>query len=298
VDESEKILILGGTGMLGHVLLRYFEAHSGYEFYATSRNTARLRDIFSSTLASRFIPGNLDANDPDRIINLIHELRPSLVINCIGIIKQLPIASDPVISVRINSLFPHLVARACRDAGIRMIHISTDCVFDGKKGHYGEDDAPAPNDLYGRTKLIGEVDYPGCITLRTSIIGHELDSRYGLIEWFLAQSGPVKGFTKAIYTGFPTIELARVIYHYVIPAIDLSGLFHVSSEPISKFDLLQLVAKKYGRSVDIEPYDGISTDRSLRSDRFRTKTGYAPPSWPELIDTMFDDYIANLDQYK
>ncbi len=284
--------------MLGHVLLRYFEAQTGYEVYATSRSSARLRDIFPAELARRFIPGNLDAGDPDQVITLIRELRPSVVINCIGIIKQLPAASDAVISVRINALFPHVVARACRDAGIRMIHISTDCVFDGKKGAYEEDDAPAPDDLYGRTKLIGEVDYPGCVTLRTSIIGHELGSRYGLVEWFLGESGPVKGFRKAIYTGFPTIEFARIIHRYVIPAPDLSGLFHVSSEPISKFDLLKLVAKKYGRSADIEAYDGISLDRSLRSDRFRTKTGYSPPAWPELIDAMFEDFIANRDQYK
>jgi dTDP-4-dehydrorhamnose reductase len=298
MGETGKILILGGTGMLGHVLLRYFGTLTGYEVYATSRDSAKLPGLFPEGVSSRFIPGNLDADDPEHIIAVIQKVRPFLVINCIGIIKQLPAANDPVISIRINALFPHLVARACRDAGIRMIHIGTDCVFDGKKGAYAEDDAPAPDDLYGRTKLIGEIDYPGCVTLRTSIIGHELEGQYGLIEWFLAEKGPVKGYTKAIYTGFPTIEFARVIHRYVIPAQDLSGLYHVSSEPINKFDLLHLVAKKYGKSIDIEPHQDISLDRSLRSDRFREKTGYMPPSWPELVNTMFEDYTANREQYE
>ena len=297
MEKSEKILILGGAGMLGHVLLGYFVKQPGYEIYATSRDINKLQEILPKDLVCRFIPQNLEADYPEDIIELIRKLRPSLVINCIGIIKQLPSAKDPVISIKINSLFPHLIARVCSDAGIRMIHISTDCVFDGKKGMYDEDDIPAPDDLYGRTKLIGEVDYPGCVTLRTSIIGHELRSRYGLIEWFLGEKGPVKGYTNAIYTGFPTVEFARIIHRYVIPAPDLSGLYHVSSDPISKFDLLRLVAEKYGRSIDIEPYDGVSLDRSLRSDRFRVKTGYNPPGWPELIRAMLENYNANRDQY-
>jgi dTDP-4-dehydrorhamnose reductase len=178
-----------------------------------------------------------------------------------------------------------------------MIHISTDCVFDGKKGLYTENDMPAPEDLYGRTKLIGEVDYPGCVTLRTSIIGHELKGRHGLIEWFLREKGKVRGYTNAIYTGFPTIEFTRIIHNYVMPQKTLSGLYHVSSEPISKFKLLQLVAEKYGKSIDIEPYNDFVVDRSLESARFRAMAGYSPPSWPDMIDAMFKDYAANRDQY-
>lgn len=291
-----RILILGGTGMLGHVLLRYF-VNTGNEVYATSRDISRVSEMFAPSLARHFVQENIDADDPVFINRLLQTINPSLVINCIGIIKQLPIANDPLIAININSLLPHRIARACCDAGIRMIHISTDCVFDGKKGMYTENDVPSPDDLYGRTKLIGEVDYPGCVTLRTSIIGHELKSRYGLIEWFLRERGKVRGYTNAIYTGFPTIEFTRIIHDYVMPQTTLSGLYHVSSEPISKFNLLQLVAKKYRKSIDIEPYDDLVLDRSLKSARFRTMTGYSPPSWPDMIDGMFKDYAANRDQY-
>ena len=283
--------------MLGHVLLRYFGGQAGYDVYATSRDTSRLRNIFPEKLAGLFIPENVEADNPEHIIAVIQKVRPFLVINCIGIIKQLPEAGDPVVSIRVNALFPHLIGRACRDLGIRMIHISTDCVFDGKRGAYSESDTTSPDDLYGRTKLIGEVDYPGCVTLRTSIIGHELGSRYGLIEWFLGERGPVQGYANVIYTGLPTIELARIIDRYVIPASGLSGLYHVSSEPITKYDLLRLVADIYGKSIDIEPHHGKSLDRSLRSDRFRSETDYKPPSWPRLIHAMFEDYRENRDQY-
>ncbi|MHB8108422.1 MAG: dTDP-4-dehydrorhamnose reductase family protein, partial [Syntrophorhabdaceae bacterium] len=232
--------------MLGHVLLRYFVS-AGNEVFATSRDIAGTLRSFPTSLSDRFIPDNIDADNPDRIRDLLDRLKPSTVINCIGIIKQLPIANDPLIAIGINSVFPHRIARLCCNAGIRMVHISTDCVFDGRKGMYAEDDMPAPEDLYGRTKLIGEIDYPGCVTLRTSIIGHELHTRYGLVEWFLGETGSVKGYTKAIYTGFPTIELARIIDLYVMPLGDMRGIYHVSSEPISKFELLALVAERYGK---------------------------------------------------
>ena len=175
----------------------------------------------------------------------------------------------------------------CRSAGARMIHISTDCVFDGKKGNYTENDSSTADDLYGRSKFLGEVAYPPhCLTLRTSIIGHELKGKLGLVEWFLAQEGKVRGFTHAIYSGFPTIEFARIITDYILPRPELTGVYHVSSDPVSKYDLLNLVAKKYGKKIEIEPYDDFRQDRSLDSSLFRRLTGYMPPSWPELVDQM------------
>lgn len=291
-----RILILGGTGMLGHVLLRYF-INTGNEVYATSRDISRVSKMFAPCLATHFVQENIDGDNPGLINRLLERIKPSMVINCIGIVKQLPIANDPLIAISINSLLPHRIARACCDASIRMIHISTDCVFNGKKGMYTEDDMPAPEDLYGRTKLIGEVEHPGCVTLRTSIIGHELRSRYGLIEWFLGESGRVTGYKNAIYTGFPTVEFARIIRDYVLPNPELSGVYHVSSEPISKFDLLRLVADRYAKLIDIEPHEDFVLDRSLRSERFRSRTGYVPPAWPELIDAMYSDYAENRQQY-
>ncbi len=294
---NKRVLILGGTGMLGHVLLRYFSDQPGFEVYATSRDFTGITKLFPAGLAARFVKENINGSNLDAIIGLLRRIKPSIVLNCIGIIKQLPAAHDPLAAIAVNSLFPHQLAEICRDHNIRMVHISTDCVFGGKKGMYTENDTPDPEDLYGRSKLLGEVDYAGCITLRTSIIGHELQSRNGLVEWFLGESGTVRGYTNAIYTGFPTIEMARIITGYVIPNPQLSGVYHVSSDPISKYDLLKLVSRKYGKVINIEPYEEFVLDRSLVSSRFRKMTRYEPPPWTDMIDTMYKDYEANREQY-
>jgi dTDP-4-dehydrorhamnose reductase len=207
------------------------------------------------------------------------------------LIKQLPIAEDPLPAITINSLLPHRIALACKADGIRMIHISTDCVFDGTKRNYTEKDPPDAKDLYGRSKFLGEVAYPHCVTLRTSIIGHELKGKIGLIDWFLAQQGRVRGFKKAIYSGFPTVELARIICDYVIPNPQLNGVYHVSSVPVSKYELLTLVADRYGKKIIIEPFEDFVLDRSLDSSLFQKTTGYKPPSWNELVEAMYRHYV-------
>ncbi len=172
-----------------------------------------------------------------------------------------------------------------------MIHISTDCIFSGSKGNYTEADLSDATDLYGRTKYLGEVEYPHCVTLRTSIIGHELKTDLSLIDWFLNQTGIVKGFTKAMYTGFPTIEMERIITNSVIPNETLSGTYQVSSAPISKYDLLSLVKSVYKKQIDIERFDDFAIDRSLDSSKFQLATGYKPPSWDEMIEDMYADFL-------
>lgn len=287
--EPNKILILGATGMLGHTLLTSLAEHKNLDVHATARSLEGLSRWFAPGLLSK-IHGGVDADNFDSILRVLGEVKPDLVINCIGIIKQLPIANDPVVSISINALFPHRLAQACKAVNARLIHISTDCVFKGDKGNYTEDDPSDADDLYGRSKFLGEVTYPHCVTLRTSIIGHELKGGHGLVDWFLAQEGPVKGFTKAVYTGFPTVEMARIIADCVIPDAKLAGVYQVSSEPISKYDLLRLVAERYGKQIEIAPYDDFVCDRSLDSNRFRAVTGYTPPSWPEMIDAMWREY--------
>lgn len=287
--RNKRLLILGATGMLGHTLFEQLSRVNDFDVHATARSTEGLPGVFTSRLIER-IKGSVDADNFDSILRVLAEVKPDVVINCIGIIKQLPVAKNPLISISINSLFPHRLALACKVVGARLIHVSTDCVFDGAKGSYTEKDESNATDLYGRTKFLGEVYYPHCVTLRTSIIGHELKGRHGLIEWFLSQEGQARGFTKAIYTGFPTVEMARIIAEYAIPNSDLSGLYHVSSEPISKYDLLKLVAEQYGKLIELVPYEGFQCDRSLDSSRFRRITGYTPPSWPEMIKEMRLDY--------
>lgn len=293
---KKKILILGGTGMLGHVLFRWLFQKKEYDVYATARSLQGIADRFPPEIRAN-IRCDVDADNFDTIIRSLASVQPNIVINCIGLIKQIPISSDPLSAISINARLSHLISLICRTANARMIHISTDCVFNGKKGMYKESDVSDAEDLYGRTKYLGEVNYPHCLTIRTSIIGHELKGKYGLVEWFLSQQNTVKGYTKAIYSGFPTIELARIISDYVLPHNELSGTYNVSSKPISKYDLLKLVAQKYGKKIEIEPFDDFVQDRSLDSSNFSSKTGYVSLAWEELISLMYDDYKKHIKYY-
>ncbi|MFD0739056.1 dTDP-4-dehydrorhamnose reductase family protein [Lysobacter koreensis] len=279
-----RLLIVGITGMLGNTLFRYFNQQPDVEVFGTVRD-ARAKSHFDDAHHNAIISG-VDADHFDSITSAFAKAKPDIVINAVGLIKQLQSSQDPLSALPLNALFPHRLARLCAVAGARLVHISTDCVFTGAAGGYVETDTPDATDLYGRSKLLGEVDYPHAITLRTSIIGHELGSANGLIGWFLSQQGTTRGYTRAIFSGFPTLELARIIERYVVPRADLHGLYHVASSPISKHDLLQLTAAAYGKDIEIVPDDTLVIDRSLNADRFNAATGYQPPVWPELVRAM------------
>jgi dTDP-4-dehydrorhamnose reductase len=279
-----KVLVLGATGMLGNAVLRLFVESPGFKVTGTARS-AGSRRLLPGDLEDRVVAG-VDVENQDSLVQLFATENPDIVINCIGLVKQLAAADDPLSALPINSMLPHRLARICGLVGARLVHVSTDCVFSGSKGMYKESDSSDAKDLYGRSKYLGEVDYPHAVTLRTSIIGHELDGGQSLVGWFLAQQGMVRGFTRAIFSGLPTVELARVIRDHVIPHPELRGLYHVSVEPINKFDLLGLVAREYDKVIEIKPDDQLKIDRSLDSSRFRAETGYQPPSWPELVRAM------------
>jgi dTDP-4-dehydrorhamnose reductase len=281
-----KILILGVTGMLGNAMFRLLCRDSEHEVFGSARSSSALR-YFDESLARQIVTG-VDVESHDSLVRTFGAVQPDVVINCIGLVKQLSDANDPLQAVPINSLLPHRLAALCKVASARLVHISTDCVFSGAKGGYLESDFTDAYDLYGRSKLLGEVDYPHAITLRTSIIGHELAGARSLLCWLLAQQGPVKGFTKAIFSGLPTNELARVIRDVVLPNPELHGLYHVASKPIDKYSLLGLVADVYGKAIEIVPDDSLIIDRSLSAERFRMATGYVAPEWPELIQKMFE----------
>ncbi|MBC7946415.1 MAG: SDR family oxidoreductase [Chitinophagaceae bacterium] len=288
---KQKILILGVTGMLGHSLFKILLASDTYEVYGTARSVIGL-DRFFTEDEHRLIRPFVDADNIDSIIRALASVRPDIVINCIGLIKQLPIGNDPLTAITINAQLPHRISLICSSANARLIHISTDCVFDGQAGMYTESDTPSPTDLYGRTKILGEPTYPHCVTLRTSIIGHELKDKLGLVEWFLAQKDTVRGYTGAIYSGFPTVELAKIIKEYVLPNNDLSGLYHVSSEPISKYDLLHIIKKYYNLTTVVEPCHDFSCDRSMNSEKFRKLTGYTPSDWDTMVSAMHQDFCS------
>ncbi|MCP4221053.1 MAG: SDR family oxidoreductase [bacterium] len=291
-EQPQKILVLGATGMLGHKLFTGLSKYDGLDVYATVRSSDHLDEWFSKELREKAF-ANVDADHFDSIIQVFGRVKPDVVINCIGIIKQLHASADPLVAIDLNALFPHKIANLCRVSGTRMIGISTDCVFDGKDGNYTEDSPSNASDLYGRTKFLGEVSEPHCLTLRTSIIGHELKGGYGLVEWFLAREDSIKGFKKVFYSGFPTIELVDIIRRYILPNPQLQGVYQVSSAPVSKYDLLTMVARYYKKEINILPVDEPKIDRTLVSNRFRQATGYQSPDWDTLVKKMADDYFSS-----
>ncbi|WP_123602177.1 SDR family oxidoreductase [Micromonospora sp. Llam0] len=285
VPARQRVLIAGATGMLGHTLLRELSADPALDVHGTARDLADRAHHFPAPLVERIADG-IDATRFDQVRRIVDELRPDVVVNCVGVIKQRPDVRDATHTVTLNALFPHLLAQTCGQFGSRLIHVSTDCVFSGRRGGYVEDDLPDPPDLYGRSKLLGEVTREGALTLRTSIIGHELTSSRSLVDWFLSRPGVVQGWTGAIYTGVTTVEFARLLRTVVLPRTDLTGLYHLAAEPISKYDLLRLIAEVYRWPGDIAPDDGFVCDRSMRADRLADVTGYRPPSWPDMVRSM------------
>lgn len=281
-----KILVLGASGMLGSAVLRVMAETGSHELRATARS-ASVKRYFQPELAELIVCG-VDAENFDALAAVFSDFRPQVVINCIGLIKQCAEVDDPLLALPINSLLPHRLARLCSLVEARLIHISTDCVFNGRKGNYRESDLSDAEDFYGKTKFLGEVLQPNTITLRTSIIGHELNSANSLIDWFLSQQERCDGYTRAIFSGVPTVVLAKIIRDVVIPLPDLFGVFHVAARPISKYDLLTLVARVYGKDIEIIANDRVVIDRSLNANRFLAATGYAPPEWPKLIQSMND----------
>jgi dTDP-4-dehydrorhamnose reductase len=272
--------------MLGHTMFRVLLDDPAHDVTGTVRGDDAARRL-GTDAAKRLVTG-VDVEQPDALIRVFAAARPQAVINCIGLVKQLAVARDPLRTLPINAVLPHRLAALCQATGARLIHIGTDCVFSGKTGNYGETDIPDADDLYGRSKLLGEVDYPHAVTLRTSIIGPELNGNQGLLGWFLSQDGPVQGFRRAIFSGLPTVELAGVIRDRVLPRPELRGLYHVASSPINKFELLRLIAAAYGRTNDIRPDDELVIDRSLNGRRFEEITAYAAPAWPVLVRRMHD----------
>jgi dTDP-4-dehydrorhamnose reductase len=284
-SNPTKVLVLGATGMLGNAMLRVFAASPGFRAVGSARSAGAARLLPEAVRAH--VRCGVDVENPDALAQLVDRVRPQVVINCVGLIKQLAEAEDPLAALPINALLPHRLSRLCSLVGARLVHISTDCVFSGAHGNYTEADPPDAQDLYGRSKLLGEVVGDAhAITLRTSIIGHELNSEHGLVAWFLAQGGTVRGYAKAVFSGLPTVELGAIVRDHVLPNPSLSGLYHVSAAPIDKLALLRLVAAQYGRATEIVPDERVVIDRSLDSTRFCAATGYAPPDWPELVRRM------------
>lgn len=282
-----RVLIFGGAGMLGHKLVHCWREK--FDVFTTLRSDdTKYKEI--DLIDRNKVISPIDVSDLKTVRQTVDHLRPDVIVNCIGIIKQLPTSKNIVTTLAVNSIFPHQLAEIAGEFNARFITVSTDCVFNGKKGNYKEDDVSDADDVYGKSKNLGEVTARNCLTIRTSIIGRELETAHSLIEWFLSNRGKkVKGYRKAIYSGFPTICLADIIEDVLINHKNLSGLYHVSSEPIDKYHLLNLVRNAYNLDIEIEPDDDFVIDRSLDSTRFRQATGFMPESWQKMIKKMAED---------
>lgn len=279
-----KVLVFGASGMIGSAMFRVLSSKADWQVWGTLRSDETKR-FFSGDQQDKLVAG-VDVEKHDALVQMFARVKPDVVVNCIGLTKHHKEAEDPLLALPLNAQLPHRMADLCDVAGGRLIHVSTDCVFAGNKGNYAEGDATDAGDVYGRSKNLGEVDYPHAITLRTSTIGHELQSAYGLLEWFLSQQGSCKGFNRAIFSGLPNTVFAQVVRDVVIPRPDLRGLYHVGAEPIGKYELLKLIANVYGKQIDIVRDDEFSIDRSLNPARFNQATGYKAAGWPELIQAM------------
>lgn len=280
-----RLLILGASGMLGHTLFRYFALSNRYDVIGSVRKKT---GVIKLNYSGGSLLENFNALEIKEAQLVIKGLAPNIIINCIGIIKQIPSAGDALMNIRINSIWPRQLAFIAEDVGARLIHFSTDCVFSGTRGLYTEQDMPDAEDLYGLSKYAGEVAGSKVLTLRTSIIGHEINGNTSLLEWFLSQRESVMGFKKAIFSGLTTYEVAKFLDQFILPDKEINGMYHLSSHPINKYDLLNLIKDKYKLNIEIKENQEVIIDRSLDSSRLRARTGYVPPSWNGMIEEMKD----------
>ncbi|MSR05519.1 MAG: SDR family oxidoreductase [Gemmatimonadetes bacterium] len=285
-----RVLVLGASGLLGNTVFRVLGANPELHVRGTVRDPG-VGKFFPRGLAERLVMCR-DLEDQAELDRVLEYVKPGVVINCLSAsskdIKEGNAARlNPVLAV-----LPQRLSAACGRYSARLIHISSDGVFSGSRGGYSEADQPDAADAYGIAKFQGEVDAPHAITIRTSMIGHELGSAHGLLEWFLAQEGECRCFTRAIFSGLPTMELARIIRDFVMPRPELTGVYHVAAQPISKCELLRLVAGAYGKAITLKPDERVVIDRSLSTDRFRAATGYVAPAWPDLIRSMHEDHVS------
>ena len=292
-----RVLIIGGNGMLGHKLCQILSRRM--DVWATVMNDSEIYSKFNF-LPKDHLVGNINVLDLKSLRNVTEDLRPQTIVNAAGIVKQRDEAKQAVPSVQVNSLFPHQLADLCSELGIRVLHVSTDCVFSGQRGNYSEVDNPDPTDLYGRSKLIGELNRPGCLTIRTSIIGWQLSGFSSLLSWFASQHGQrIKGYQKAIYSGLSTSVMAGLIGDLIVTRPDLQGIYHVASGSISKYELLiKLKQALRWKDIDIDNDEQFFCDRSLNGLRFSTATGWRPPSWDDMISDLASDWVNYAKYYE
>jgi dTDP-4-dehydrorhamnose reductase len=289
-----RVLVLGANGMIGNAMLRVLSENEGWAVIGVVRDKS-YKQYFPKQIASRIITG-VDLVGSNALLDLFAATKPDVVVNCAGLTKHVPQGKDLYSLIEMNAQLPNRLMKLCSLLGARLIQVSTDCVFSGSKGKYRETDVADAQDSYGRSKVLGEVNGPGCVTLRTSTIGHEINTKYGLLEWFLSQER-CKGFERAIFSGMPSNIFAQVVRDVVVPDTSLNGLYHVAGPSISKLELLKIIADIYQVPIEIIPDEEFVIDRSLDASCFFEETGYSSPSWSEMVSAMYEYYKKELSSY-
>ena len=299
-SQIMRILVLGANGMLGSEAIRVLSVNN--EVFAAARTKASLDRLGLGAEklglpAERLLFG-LDAMVPASVQTLLDDVQPAVVLNAVGVVKQRPAAHDAVESIAVNSLWPHVLAGFCENRGVRVIHVSTDCVFSGHRGNYREGDFADADDLYGRSKLLGEVvELQNVVTIRTSIVGWQFGVQTGLFGWFAShRTEALRGYSRAVFSGLTTRALSEVIGDVILPDSSLSGLYHVSSAPIDKFTLLSKLSLAMGWDVNLAEDDKYQVDKSLDSSAFQARTGWTPPTWDQMLADLPGEYSHYYDQ--
>jgi dTDP-4-dehydrorhamnose reductase len=288
-----RVLVLGAGGMMGHMACRVLGV--SHEVVGTIRGAWNERSAIANFLPQEACVDSVDVLDAQQLVRVVESVGPDVVVNCVGIVKQLSAAKDALQSIECNSLLPHRLGAVCSERGARLIHLSTDCVFSGQKGMYTEDDLPDPVDLYGRSKLLGETTAGEGLTLRTSIVGRQIAGSTSFFEWILSSRGQrVCGFERAVYSGLTTMTLARTIDRIIVEHTDLTGVWHVASEPITKFELIVRLNRLLDLDMTVDRDEDMECDRSLDGSRFEKHTGIVIPSW----DAMLDEFVADQLSYR
>jgi len=282
-----KVLVLGATGMLGFALHRML-ADDGWHVTGAVRSAHSPKSNWCGGL--NYLT-QVDAEDIYSVIDAIERTQSTLVINAIGV-KTVRDDEKLKRMLMINSSFPRRLAFVTERLGVRLIHFSSDGVFNGTHAPYTENDIPNADDIYGISKYLGEPDGNHILTIRTSLLGRSLTGTGSLIDWMLSQSGKVKGYRCAVFSGLPVNEIGIVLTKYILPKLEsVRGLFHLSSMPINKADLLKLVSAAWDLyDVNIEQDDSVVINRSLDSERLMNLIGYNPPLWPQLVTSMREFY--------
>ena len=286
-----KILILGASGMIGSAMFRVLGTYKDFNVWGSIRNKNFLK-MFSHQEAKKIVYAE-EVLKTNILTKLLFDLKPEVVINCVGLTKHHIGSDDPQISLPINALFPHKLADLSSLIGAKVIHISTDCVFSGEGGQYTEDSKLDAIDMYGKSKYLGELNRDNTVTLRTSTVGHEYVTEYGLLEWFLAQTKSCKGYSNAYFSGLTNTEFARVLAEYVLPNKEMFGIYHVGGDEINKYDLLKIFSNVYGKNIKIIKDESFEINRSLNSDKFHTKTKYKADSWEDMVSSMYHHKLSN-----